>query len=230
MNDTTFRAAWALRLGALAGAASAALTFVAYLVIGPNPDSDAATSKLTAYYSAHHSHVYIAGTLLMYAAVLFTLFGAAAWTRIRATNLHPIFAGALLLATALAAVSDLTVASGWYLLGNLGGKTAISPATIQGLHISVAAANLPSAAGLGIFLVVIAAAGLLARAFPRWIAWPALALGVLTLAPTPGQAIGFFTDLATLLWMIAAAAAMIRATANRRPAEPAPAAAAVSRA
>jgi hypothetical protein len=230
MNGTTFRAAWALRFGAVAGAVSAVLTFVAYLVIGPNPDGDAATSKVTAYYAAHHAHVLVAGTLLMYAAVLFALFGAAAWARVRATDLHPMFAGALLVAAAVTTISNLADASGWYLLGDLGGKTAISPATIQGLHISVAAADMPSAAGLGIFLVVIAAAGILGHAFPRWVAWPALALGVLTLAPTPGQTIGFLTGIATLLWLIAAATGILRTTRRPQPITPGPATAAVGRA
>jgi hypothetical protein len=213
MYDTTLRAASVGRYCALAGAASAALTFVAYLVIGPNPDSDAATSKVTAYYSAHHAHVYLAGTLVMYAAVLFALFGTAVWARIRATDLHPIFAGAILVTTAVATASDLAYAGGWYLLGDLGGKTAISPATIQGLHVSVAAADMPAAAGLGIFLVLVAAAGLLGRAFPRWVAWPALALGILTLVPTPGV-IGFIVGIATLPWMIAAAVGMFRTAAH----------------
>jgi len=213
MNDTTPRAGWLGRYAALAGAASAVLTFVAYLVIGPNPDSNAATSKVAAYYSDHHAHVYVAGMLLMYAAVLFALFGTAAWSRIRATDLHPAFAGAILGATAVGTVSDLANASSWYLLGDLGGKATISAATIQGLHVSVAAADMPAAAGLGIFLVVAGAAGLLSRAFPRWIAWPALVLGILELIPTPGQ-IGFIAGLATLLWMIVAAAGMFR---NARP-------------
>jgi hypothetical protein len=229
MNDMTPRAGWLSRYGALAGAASAALTIGAYLVIGPNPDSDAAISKVTAYYSAHHGHVYAAGTVLMYAAVLFALFGSAAWARARATDLHPIFAGAILVATAVATASDLAYAAGWYLLGDLGGKAAISPATIQALHISVAAANMPAAAGLGLFLVAVAAAGLLGRAFPRWVAWPALALGILTLVPTPGQ-IGFIAGIATLLWMIAAGIGMSRTAAYPQSATSAPAPAVVGRA
>ncbi len=74
------------RLSPLAGAGCAVLTIVAYLVIGPNPDSDASTSKITAYYAAHHDHVRLAGVLLMYAAALFALFGVAVWTRIRETD------------------------------------------------------------------------------------------------------------------------------------------------
>jgi hypothetical protein len=211
MNDTTPRAAWLGRYAALAGAASALLTFAAYLVIGPNPDSTASTSTIEAYYSTHHGHVYLAGMLLMYAAVLFVLFGSATYTRIRESHLHPAFAGVILIATAVATASDLANAGSWYLLGDLGGKATVSTATIQGLHVAVAAANMPAVAGLGIFLVAFAGAGILGRAFPGWIAWPALVLGILELVPTPGQ-LGFVAGLATLLWMIAAAVAMFRST------------------
>ncbi len=203
---------WLGRLSPLAGAGCALLTIVAYLVIGPIPDSDAATSKITAYYTAHHDHVRLAGVLLMYAAALFALFGVAVWTRIRETAAQPFLAGTVLVATAVATASDLVNASGWYTLGALGGKHTIAPGAIHGLHISVAAADLPAAAGLGLFLVAVAAAGILGRTFPRWIAWPALVLGILQLVPTPGATIGFVSGLLILPWLIAAAVAMLRNT------------------
>ena len=217
MNEKTHVAAWLGRFAPLAGAGSAALTIVAYSVIGPNPDSNAPTSTITAYYSAHHAHVHLAGMLLMYAAVLFALFGAAVWARIRDTALHPILAGIVLIATAVATASDLAYASGWYLLGDLGGKHTISPAAIQGLHISVAAADMPGVAALGTFLVAFAAAGILGHAFPRWLAWPALALGILQLVPTPGATTGFVAGLLILPWMVAAAVVMSRRAGQAAP-------------
>ena len=153
----------------LAGAGSAALTVAGYLVIGPNPDSGASTSKITAYYAAHHAHVFAAGILLMYSTILFALFGVAIWERIRRTALHPIVAGAALVATALATSSNLANASAWYLLGDIGDTHTISPGALQTLHISVSAGDLPSVAGLGILLLAFASAGILARAFPRWL-------------------------------------------------------------
>ena len=161
MNTSTSRLG---RLVPLAGAGSAVLTAAAYLVIGPNPDSDASTSTVTRYYAAHHAHVFAAGIILMYAAVFFALFGVAAWARIRATTLHPVVAGAALAATAIATVSDLAYASSWYMLGDLGTKHTISPGALQSLHIAVSAGNLPSVAGLGILLLAIAVAGIQAGA------------------------------------------------------------------
>ena len=217
MNEKPPVAARLGRFAPLAGAGSALLTIVAYMVIGPNPDSDAPTSTITAYYSAHHAHVQLAGMLLMYAAVLFALFGASVWARIRQTALHPILAGTILIATAVATASDLAYASGWYLLGDLGSKHTITPATIQSLHVTVAAADLPAAAALGTFLVAFAAAGILGRTFPRWLAWPALALGILQLVPTPGATTGFLAGLLILPWTIAAALTMYRRAGQAAP-------------
>jgi hypothetical protein len=136
--------------------------------------------------------------VLMYAAVLFALCGAAVWARVRERALHPILAGTILIAAAVATATDLAYAIGWYLLGDLGDKHTISPATIQGLHAFVAAADMPGVAGLGTFFVAFAAAGILGRLFRRWLTWPALALGILRLVPTPGTA-GFVASLLSRL-------------------------------
>ena len=191
----------------LAGIGYAVLTVAGYLVIDRNPGSDASISTITAYYSAHHAHVFAAGILLTYASILFALFGVAVWARIRRTTLHPIIAGAALVATAIAATANLANASAWYVLGDIGNKHTISPGALQTLHISVSAGDLTAGAGPGILLLAFALAGILARAFPRWLAWSALVLGILQLTPTPGL-IGFFAGLAFLPWTFAASTAM----------------------
>lgn len=209
----------AARLGRfvpLAGVGSAVLTVAGYLVIGPNPDSDASTSTITAYYSAHHAHVFAAGILLAYSTILFALFGVAVWARIRRTALHPIVAGAALVAIAVATASDLANASAWYVLGDIGNNHTISPGALQTLHISVSADDGPSGS-VGILLLAFALAGILARAFPRSLAWSALVLGILQLTPTPGP-IGFFAGLAFLPWTFAASIAMFRQPADTAPA------------
>jgi hypothetical protein len=194
------------RLVLLAGAGSAVLTLVADSVIGPNPDSGASTSTLTAYYAEHHAHVFAAGILFTYSSILFALFGVAVWARIRLTALHPIVAGAALVATAIATAGGLANASAWYQLGNLGTEHTVSPGALQTLHIFVSAGDLPSGAGIGILLLAFALAGR-AGAFPRWLAWFALVLGIVQLAPTPGL-IGFFAGLVVLVWMLATSIVM----------------------
>jgi hypothetical protein len=116
-------------------------------------------------------------------------------------------AGGALGARPLATAADLSNASAWYLLGDIGYKHTISPGALQTLHISVSASDLTAGAGVGILLMAFALAGLLDRAFPRWLAWAALVLGILQLTPTPGL-VGFFGGLAFLPWMFAASVAM----------------------
>jgi hypothetical protein len=213
-------ASMAARLGRfvpLAGVGAAVLTVAGYLLIGPDPDSTASTSTITAYYAAHHAHISTAGGLLAYSTILFAFFGLAVWARIRGTALHPIVAGAALLGTALATASDLANANAWSMLGELGNKHTISAGALQTLHISVSAGSTASTGGLGILLLALASAGILARAFPRWLAWSALVLGILQLTPTPGL-IGFFAGLAFLPWMFAASVAMFRHSADTAPA------------
>jgi hypothetical protein len=195
------------RMVPLAGAGSAILTVAGYLVIGPNPDSESSTSTIAAYYEAHHAHVFAAGILLMYSTILFAMFGVAVWERIRRTALHPVVAGIALLATAVATASNLANASAWYVLGNVGNTHGVSPGALQTLHLSVSVGDLPSVAGIGMLLLAFALAGILAGAFPRWLAWAALVLGIVQLTPTPGV-FGFLAGLLILPWMFAAGIAM----------------------
>jgi hypothetical protein len=197
------------RLVPLAGAGSAVLTAVAYLVIGSNPDSDASTATITAYYAVHHAHDFAGGILLTYAAVLAALFGVAVWARIRETDLHPVVAGAALAGTVIAAISDLAYAGTWSTLGNVGTMHTISPGAIQSLHLVASGGSLADAAGLGILLLAFATAGLKASVFPRVMTWSALVLGILQFVPTPGV-FGFFAGLLVLPWMFAAGVSMFR--------------------
>lgn len=197
------------RVVTLAGAGSAVLTVAADMVIGPNPDSSASPSTLADYYSAHHQHILVAGTIFGYAAILFGVFGIVLWSRIRQTVVHPAIAAAALVGVAIATFTELADASGWYVLGELGDKSTISPATIQTLHLSVTTGGTAGSAGSAALLVAYAVAGLKTKAFPRWLAWPAIAIAVVELAPTPGL-IGFFTSFAFLAWMFVTSIVMLR--------------------
>ena len=128
--------AYASRLGRflpLAGAGACLLTIVAYLVIGPNPDATASAATVSRYYARHHADVHLAGTLLGYAA---SLFGVAAWARIRAAPLHPVVAGAALVGTAVAAAGDVAYAWSWSALGDIGGTNAVTAGTLPTLPCS----------------------------------------------------------------------------------------------
>jgi hypothetical protein len=47
-----------------------------------------------------------------------------------------------------------------------------------------------------ILLVAVGVAGILSRAIPRWLAWPALLLGIVQISP-----IGFLASLLAVVWV-----------------------------
>ena len=204
MSTETTRLA---RLAPLAGAGAALLTIARYLRIGPNPDSNASIATIRTYYATHHHDVFVAGILLAYAAVLYAVFGLSIWARIRRTACTPSSPASRWSRRPPAPSWTSPTPAAGRCSGMWAGITRRPPAALQSLHMSVAGGYLGEAIPDGMLLLAFAAAGISARAFPRWLAWPALVLGILQLAPTPG-AIGFLAGLAVLPWMLAAGIAM----------------------
>jgi hypothetical protein len=189
MNDRSI--ARLSRFAPLAGAAYAVLVVAADLTIGKFPDSNTSTTELTSYYAAHHAQVAAGGLILAWAAIVLAVFGCVLWSRARTT---PAVAAAVLVGTAVAVVGELDDASTFWHLGHISTQAATTPAALQALHIAGAEGGFGG--GVTILLLGVAVAGLLANAVPRWLAWPAVVLGVLQLTPT----IGFFASLLFLLW------------------------------
>jgi hypothetical protein len=189
---------------AYSGIGFAVLTAAAFLTIGPIPRSDAAVATITAYYGGHHEQLYLGGILLGYAAILLAAFGVAIWDRIRCADRHPVAAGTALAGTAVAAAGQLAAASVYVVLGDLGGKPGITTGALQALHALGTGLSLATAGGVALLLLAVAAAGIPARVFPRWLAWPALLLGI-------GQLVipvSFTAFLLTIPWAIAASIAL----------------------
>lgn len=186
-------------LAPLAGIGFPILTITGYQLMGKNPEPDASISAITNYWGPHHAHVHTAGILLGYATVLFALFGTAIWTQIRRTALSPFVAGAALVGTAVATVGLLASAMTYFILGDIAAKPTTLPATLQTLHVFGSELSFPVAGGVELLLLAVAAAGIAAHAFPRWLAWPALVIGILQLTT-----IGFTAFLVFLLWSLVA--------------------------
>jgi hypothetical protein len=196
------------RLAPLAGVVFAALTVAGYLAIGPYPGPDSSLSKLTTFYAENHGRVAAGGVLLGLAGIFLALFGAAVWVRIRATDTHPIVAGAALVGTAIAAAGQLDAANAYTIVGEIGHEHAVSPAALQAWHIAGSAGGI--AGGEVILLLAVAVAGIAGRGFPRWLAWPALVLALAQLTP-----FGFFASLLALLWTAIAGIAMVARPVDR---------------
>src|SRR5690242_6224888 len=108
------------RILPLAGVVFAVLAMAGNLSIDAFPDTDTSVGKLTSYYAQHHAQIGRGGTLLGYSVVFFALFGVALWARVR-RSAPPVIAGAVLVGTAMLAVSMLTSANTYYTLGQIGG-------------------------------------------------------------------------------------------------------------
>jgi hypothetical protein len=108
---------------------------------------------------------------------------------------HPAIAGAVLLGAAVATANELSGASAYITLGTIGHQAGVSPAALQAWHINGSEGSVGSTM---ILLVAIGVAGILSRALPRWLAWPALLLGIVQISP-----IGFLASLLTLAWAAA---------------------------
>ena len=171
------------------------------LVIGALPGPGTPASQLVSYYAAHHAQVQAGGMLLALGGIFFVLFGLAMWARIREASASPLLAGLAVIATTLVALTTLASAGTYGVLGDIGSQPAVTPAALQAWHIMGSDGSLADSASTFLFLLMAAGAGLLARSVPRWLAWSALLLAVLTLVP--GQ-FGFLASLAFYAWAAAA--------------------------
>jgi hypothetical protein len=183
------------------------------LMIGAFPRPATPASQLASFYAAHHAQVRAGGILLALAGVLFVLFGVALWARIRQGSASPLLAGLAVIATTLVALTTLAGAGTYGVLGDIGSQHSIAPAALQAWHIMAAEGSLADSASTFLFLLTAALGGLLARAVPRWLAWPGLLLAILVLLP---DQIGFLASLVFPVWA-AAAGTFLLLTRQPRP-------------
>lgn len=190
-----------VRLLPLSGVAFAVLSMAGNLTIDKFPEPDTPISKLSSYYADHHAQLGRGGTLLGYSVVFMALFGVALWSRARKAQAPAVITGALLVGTAMVGVMMLTGADAFLALGQIGGKSTVTPQALQAWHVNA------SVGGFGadsvVLLLAVATGGILVRAFPRWLAWTALALAVLAFTP-----LAFFGYLLFHLWAVVAGVAL----------------------
>jgi hypothetical protein len=189
------------RFAPLAGAAFAGLTIGGYLTIGKFPGSDTPVSQLTTYYAANHGRIGAGGLVLACAAICLAFFGVTLAAMIRVSS--PGLASLALVGTAVAAAEQLSSASTYVTLGDIGSQTGISAGALQAWHVGGSDGGIGG--GVPILMVAVALAAALARVFPRWLAMPGLALGLLQLTP-----VGFFAWMLFLLWALVAGIVLCR--------------------
>jgi hypothetical protein len=186
-----------MRLVPLAGAAYFGLEVAGNGSIGKFPEATTPIAKLLPFYAAHHSGIARGGFLLHYAALALALFLITLWARIRQSGVNPIISGAALMGAAIAVAGEFDGAAVYSTLGFIGGKQpAIAPVALQSWHVNGAGSNLITGdGGLMILLLAVGAAGVAGKVLPRWLAWPALLIGLLQLTP-----IGYSAEIVFWLW------------------------------
>ena len=190
-----------VRVVPLAGVVYALLAVIGNGTIGKFPDSDTPTAKLATFYAIHHAGVERGGVILAWSGLFLAIFAVALWARIRRSEAHPSLGGLALLGAAISSAAAFDGGGVYALLGSIGSKPTLAPAALQALHANGAGGSaLTGDGGLALLLLAVAAAGIAARAFPRWIAWSALPLALLQLTP-----LGFFAGLIFWVWAIVAA-------------------------
>jgi hypothetical protein len=183
-----------LRILPLAGVAYGALQIAGDLAIGPFPDGQSSTSRLTRYYAGHHGQVALGGTLMAWSVVFLGLFAAALVWRSRT---EPLAAVVIAVGAGAAVAHEEFSASTYSLLGSMSTSSTLDPAALQAWHLT--GSEFGIALGQVVLLLGAAMAGLTSRALPTWVAWTALVLAVAHLTP-----FGFLASMLFLLWSAAA--------------------------
>ena len=179
------------RLLPLAGVAYAALILSGDLVIGEFPDSNTSLAELSRYFAAHSDQVRTGGQLMIWGGLALGLFGIAVWARVREATGPSVVVGLVLVGTAVAVVSELTGAGSYVTLGNIGADPAVTPEALQAWYVG----SQFGGGGGTLLMLGLFAAGVFARAIPRWLAWAALVLGIAAVSP-----FGFAASMLFLLW------------------------------
>ena len=195
------------RLLPLAGVAYAALILIGDLVIGEFPDSNTSLAELSRYFAAHSDQVRTGGQLMIWGGLALGLFGIAVWARVRQATGPSVVAGLVLVGTAVAVVSELTGAGSYLTLGNIGADPAVTPEALQAWYIG----SQFGGGGGTLLMLGLFAAGVFARAIPRWLAWAALVLGIAAVSP-----FGFAASMLFLLWT--AVAGIVLTVRSKEPA------------
>jgi hypothetical protein len=188
---------------ALAGVGYGVLTFIGYLTIGDFPDGSTSPPELVRYYADHHAAVASGGKLLEVAAVCSALFGVALFLMVRRGRHGQALGAIVLIGAAMDALTNGTAAATYSELGSMSTYPHLDPAALQSWHII--GADFGVSTGTALLLLGVAAAGIVARSVPAWLAIPAFVLGVGLFAPSP---LGFFTSLLILLWSVVAGTAL----------------------
>jgi hypothetical protein len=186
------------RLLPLTGVLFVVVFVVANAITGSMPDENSSAQKVFSYWHDHQGAQTASAFLGAFAVLLFVFFAGTLRSALQAREPQGVPYSAIAFGGAI-----ITAAGGAFdsLL-----RLAAASAADQGATTAVYTLNqlnshdwLPVVAGLSVMLIASALGGLQTQAFPRWLSWAALVLGLAFL--TPAGIIAFF---GFPLWILAA--------------------------
>jgi hypothetical protein len=194
------------RLAPLSGIAFVVLIIAGFFFIsGSTPELKDSATKVVDYYSTHKSREQWAGVAVGASVVFLAIFVACLYSRLKdvdSGNLWPTLA--LLGGTAM--VAGFFGIIGIHIALIDGADKHIDPSAMVALNAidndNYFAFGLP----FGLMLLGAGGATLKANAFPRWLGWVAVVLGLLSFTP-----VGFLGAALGLLWIVAVSIVMSRA-------------------
>jgi hypothetical protein len=189
---------WAPASGVLAGV----LVAIAFFA-GPNSPGDNATgAQVISWYGSHHTADFVSDIIGGLAVLFLVLFAVALARQVR-TGDRWLAHGALA-AAAFGGVGFLTAIGFDAILAQDHNKLTIASA--QTLNLLENDFFLPVLIGFALFGILTGLAVVVGRILPKWMGWVMFAFGLACLAGP----IGFFSLLATMLWVLVAGIWMVR--------------------
>lgn len=204
------------RLAPLTGVVFAALLVASFIVSGNTPDSDASAQEVASFYSSHETSQAISALLGGLAVIFFLFFLGILRGELRRREEGPgvlsatAFAGGILLAVGGASFAGITIA----LADN---PDKIDPSASQALSVLSNDFFVPLGAGTVVFLIASGIAMVRGTAFPTWLGWAAIVIGVLWITPA-----FFVAGPGALLWVLVVSILLSQRAAPAATAPPPP--------
>jgi hypothetical protein len=189
---------------------------IAFIISGETPDTGDSPQKILSFYNDNDSEQMFSSALLAWGTVFFLFFLGVLRSTLRAAEagiarLSTVaFGGGIVLALGMLSFAGFT-----FTLADAADH--LTPDAAQALNALNSDFFFPVAAGLGTLMIATGIVSIRARAFPAWLAWPALVIGIAAVTP-----IGFFAFLLFGLWTLAASVVLWRAPATTTPAAAGP--------
>jgi MFS family permease len=201
----------------LSGVLAVLLIVAAFIIGGESPEADDSLREVVSYYTDNDTDIQWASALLALGAFFFLVFSTALSDMLRLARPQSAVASRLTLAGGIVFVVGATIFAG---LSFTAADVAedIAPSGLQTLNALSMDMFFTVIVGTAAFMFGAGIASLKSGLLPKWLAWVAIAIGVVALTP-----VGFFGFLALGIWSLIAS---VMLAMRVRDAEPGPAAAA----